>query len=618
MKARKIFAVMLVTCLILTLIASCKKESGNEATAAPTTTASESSTAAAPETGETAAVPDASPTPTPVNQVNVTDAERTVDKNGTIVFGMDGSPNSNYNFYQATTTRLMITTDAIFDKLVYIDPTGTVQPRAAKSWEWAEDGRSITIHLNESYWHDGVPVTADDWVWTIKALCDPIIHDNNISTKLPAYLEGVIADGADAGDEIEPDGAKVEAIDDLTFVIYLNDLYNRTSFELSTLSYLVVLPKHCFQNADGTMMTDLEVLDGTAEYWKKPIGSGPCKFVEDSLDDYTKLEAFDQYYGYGGDGPQFKYLVFQYVSDSTQIGSKIVAGDLDVAYPGVTEDDAMFYENNSAINIIQSATPILQIDINFDCLQAPKYIRLAMNYAIDKQFIVDNFFGGRGAPGGGSLVMPSYKYYLNIGTQQDLELAKSYLDMAIENGSWTADSVFPLNVPNDLYESIANIVKANCESIGLKVDVIRRDSIPTIQQNMFFASNEGYASVLWSFAPTIDPAKVGLYLVKSLTVDSQFFARWGMREEDAADNQAYTDAITLWESAQTPEDEQKYAEDLQKWENEGCPCIAICNVHALYACGNYVASSANAAGVIDVTTVNYYNNDIWNWICYEK
>jgi ABC-type transport system substrate-binding protein len=202
-----------------------------------------------------------------------------------------------------------------------------------------------------------------------------------------------------------------------------------------------------------------------------------------------------------------------------------------------------------------------------------------------------------------------------MGDERDVELAKSYYEQALANGSWSEDMAVSLNVPNDTYEACANIVKANCAEIGLNVDVIRRDSIPTIQQNMFFAPTEGYMAVLWSFAPTIDPAKVGIYLQKEYT-DDNFFARWGVREEDAADNQGYTDAFHLWAGAQTPEDEKKYAEELQRWENEGAPCIAICNVRAIYACGTNVAGADSPW--IDVTGVNYYSQDVWNWICYQK
>ncbi len=550
------------------------------------------------------------------NHTQVVDTERVVDKNKTIVYGMAGSPNETYNFYRSTGTRTMITIDSIFDKLVFIDSHGEICPRAAKSWEWSDDSRTLTLYLNENYWHDGEPVTAEDWVWTIQILCNQELQDDNCLSKICAYLEG--CDPAD-GSPIEGQEVGVEYIDDLTFSITLNDVYNTTSFLQTILSYFVVLPKHCFTNEDGTVKTPIQVMNESPEYWSKPIGSGPGKIVEDSLDSYTKLEAWDKYYGYGEDGPQFKYLVYQYVSDANQFGSKIVAGDLDMCYPGLTNEDVEYYSGNSDIQLYESATVITQYDINFDCSRVPKYIRLAMNYAIDKQFILDSMCGGRGEVGGGSLVMPHYKYYVpNLGTDQDVELAKEYFNTAVENGSWDPNDTLTMNVSSDLYESVANVVASYCEDIGLHVEVVRRDSITTIQQNMFWASTEGYDCVLWSFAPTIDPCKVGTFLQYDTCVDGNFFARWGINEEDKEDSLAYQEVYREFTKAFSEEDQQYYAEEMQKYENEGCPAISLVNIKEVYACSPYVGSTVNELGVPDVTGVNYYNQDIWNWVGYAK
>jgi ABC-type transport system substrate-binding protein len=540
--------------------------------------------------------------------------ERVVDKEGTIIYGMDGSPNTTYNFYVATSGRVMQTTDAIFDKLVFINGTGEVEPRAAESWTWSEDGKEITIKLRENYFHDGTPVTAEDWVWTIKMVCNKQIHEETLTTKICQFLEG--CDPA-TGDELSEDSAGVEVVDDLTFKIKLNVVYNRWSCEISTLSYMIVLPKHCFEEG-GEVKADIDVFQNSPEYWAAPIGSGPCKFVEDSLDDFTKLEAHDQYYGYGADGPQFKYLIFQYVSDANQIASKVVSGDLDIAYPGVSNEDAEFYQGNDQIIMVESASEVVQIDINFDCSIVPRNVRLAVNYAMDKKFILDSIYGGRGVVGGGSLVMNTYPYFINEGEERDVEKAKSFFDKAIEDGSWQADRALQLNVPNDTYEACANIVKAGCEEIGLKVDVVRRDSIPTIQENMFFQPTEGYDAVLWSYAPTIDPAKIGIYLDYDHCVRQKFFSRWGALEDDLVDVEAYTEAFTNWKMAATDEEQKTYAEEFQKIENLGTPCISIANTRAIYACGMNVGNKASGNDWIDVTTVNYYNNDIWNWISYQK
>ena len=42
------------------------------------------------------------------------------------------------------------------------------------SWELAADGRTYTFHINrDAHWWDGVPVTADDVVFSVEAQINP-------------------------------------------------------------------------------------------------------------------------------------------------------------------------------------------------------------------------------------------------------------------------------------------------------------------------------------------------------------------------------------------------------------------------------------------------------------
>src|SRR5262245_59383145 len=46
-------------------------------------------------------------------------------------------------------------------------------PGAAESWEASEDGLTWTFHLRDHTWSDGVPVTADDFVFAWRRVVDP-------------------------------------------------------------------------------------------------------------------------------------------------------------------------------------------------------------------------------------------------------------------------------------------------------------------------------------------------------------------------------------------------------------------------------------------------------------
>ena len=53
------------------------------------------------------------------------------------------------------------------------DASGNPIPGAAQSWEVSVDGKTWTFHLRKEDWSDGVPVTANDFVFAWRRLLDP-------------------------------------------------------------------------------------------------------------------------------------------------------------------------------------------------------------------------------------------------------------------------------------------------------------------------------------------------------------------------------------------------------------------------------------------------------------
>jgi oligopeptide transport system substrate-binding protein len=61
----------------------------------------------------------------------------------------------------------------LFVGLTQADPQGRPVPGMATSWETTPDGLIWTFHLRDAKWSDGVPVTADDFVFALQRLMDP-------------------------------------------------------------------------------------------------------------------------------------------------------------------------------------------------------------------------------------------------------------------------------------------------------------------------------------------------------------------------------------------------------------------------------------------------------------
>jgi len=96
---------------------------------------------------------------------------------------------------------------------------GDIQPATAESYEVSDDGLVYTFHLREdTKWSDGVNVTAHDYEYGMKRLCDP-------AAACPAsYLGTVLKNGAAvSSEELPVDELGVKALDDYTLEITLEN-----------------------------------------------------------------------------------------------------------------------------------------------------------------------------------------------------------------------------------------------------------------------------------------------------------------------------------------------------------------------------------------------------------
>ncbi|WP_289285591.1 peptide ABC transporter substrate-binding protein [Parablautia intestinalis] len=104
-----------------------------------------------------------------------------------------------------------------FECLLTVDQDGKLAPGQAETWETSEDGLTWTFHLRDGLkWSDGTDLTANDFVYSWKRVCDPMVAAPYAETVL-AMVEGY--DKAITGDL---DALQVVAQDDSTLVVTLN------------------------------------------------------------------------------------------------------------------------------------------------------------------------------------------------------------------------------------------------------------------------------------------------------------------------------------------------------------------------------------------------------------
>ena len=89
----------------------------------------------------------------------------TADAPVNVSYGLSNAWDSLMPYYSVSGSNYSrLIYDKIYDRLAYVQPDGTCLPRAAESWESADDGMAIVFHLDkDAAFHDGTPVTAESW-----------------------------------------------------------------------------------------------------------------------------------------------------------------------------------------------------------------------------------------------------------------------------------------------------------------------------------------------------------------------------------------------------------------------------------------------------------------------
>lgn len=442
----------------------------------------------------------------------------------------------------------------IYDGLVYVNQLGEASPRAAKSWEMSDDYMTVTFHLDErAKWHDGEPVTADDWVWTFQMATDPD------SALLDMADFNMIAGTDDAtGKEVSENSVGVRAIDDYTLEITFKSPTNLDTWFVSYGGEYRVLPKHILEDYPMSEIT-------TCDFWLNPIGSGPCIFVSEQTSSSITLEANAEYQL---GSPGFDTLIVRSI-DSANVETSFLAHEIDAYASPLTYEGTQVLAVDPTIKITRGETADLMylMCVNnrvVDSVDA----RLAINYAINKQEIIDVLFSGQGVPLE-SCIAPGSPYFNDAQeTIYDPELAKELL----RNSGWQQSGPLTLATTADR-ENIAVMVESYLEAIGLDINILVCDS-GTLYGGLF---DETIPMGMASLPLTADP----------MATDQMYdYTRPGYY------NVTDPHFLELQNEIDSEMDQSKRIELIKEWQEYGWavqPATFLCATYSYYAESGHIS-----------------------------
>lgn len=283
--------------------------------------------------------------------------------------------------------------EQVFERLLSADENNNVSPMLAESWETSNDGLEWTFHLKQGVkFHDGEDFTAND----VKATLDRY-KTNEGSTR--AYLYKYID--------------KVDVVDDYTVKI-------TTSVVEANLLNVLAYGGAGIMSAKSLERTNEEIAVA-------PVGTGPYKFKEISEGEYVIVERFEDYWGEKPDLTEIKFLT---VTEASTRVNMLETGEADFI-SGVTKEDIARLEGNDKFTV-QYANSNRVAQIGFNTTIEPfnnVKVRQAMNYAIDKEAIVNGVLGGMGTVAESVLAQTTYGFSDagNYYAKRDVEKAKELL-----------------------------------------------------------------------------------------------------------------------------------------------------------------------------------------------
>lgn len=262
-----------------------------------------------------------------------------------------------------------------YECLLTVGEDGTLQPGQAESYDVSEDGLTWTFHLRDGLkWSDGSDLTANDFVYSWKRVCDPEVAAPYAETVL-----GMVK-GYDEAIDGNLDALGVSAPDDSTLVV---ELANPCSYFGSLVAFATLSPVQ-----EATIEANGEAWATAPETY---VSNGPfymTEWVPGSHITFSK----NPYY-WNADAIKLDRLKFVLMEDSNaaysayQTGEVLMIKDVPTEeIPSLTGTDDFYVD------------PIIgTYYISLNIQKAPfddVNVRKALSLAIDREYVASTLMQG--------------------------------------------------------------------------------------------------------------------------------------------------------------------------------------------------------------------------------
>lgn len=448
-----------------------------------------------------------------------------------------------------------------FECLLTVDENGQLAPGQAETWETSEDGLTWTFHLRDGLkWSDGSDLTANDFVYSWKRVCDPMVAAPYADTVLS------MVEGYDKAIEGDLDALQVAAQDDKTLVVTLN---SPCSYFGSLAAFATLSPVQ-----EATVTANGDAWATSAETY---ISNGPFYVSEWVPGSYIMMSKNPYYWN--ADAIKLDGIKWNLIEDSNAAYSAYQTGEVLMIKDVPTEEIPSLKDNADFYVDPIIGTYYLSLNLERDAFKDAK-VRKALSLAIDRDYVANTLMQGTYSPadnfmGPGWIDMDGKQFkdnanggqsYIDVNNYEaDLEEAKQLLaDAGYPDGEGFPTISYTTNDAG-YHKVVAEYLQQAWAQLGidLQVDIVEWASFTPMRRNGDFdVARNGWVG------DYSDPSNMlDLFLSTNGNNDGKF------------NNADYDAAIYLSRTTLDPTERSKALHDAEDilMEETGCIPVAYYN-----------------------------------------
>ena len=369
-----------------------------------------------------------------------------VPTGGTVTWALEQDPGGIYPF-GATLTINHTANELMYDSLMEWDPKLNIKPALAESYKVVNSKRIVWTLKKGIQFHNGQEFTADDAVYSFQQILNPPLPG---TTAILGQVPGIAGVTKLSKYQIQMDLKAPDA---------------RIYGFLAWGRYSAMVPNNMYQTLNPST---------------QGIGTGPFmlngNYVPNDHVNYVKNPHF-----WKAGLPYLDAVNYKIISDEQSRIAALRAGTIDGGL--VSADNAQALNGTPNLVVLHNLTAAFR-ELQFTVKAgenkpwADKRVRQAINFAINRQNLIDKVYAGFGkfsghvAAGYGPWVIPDDQLHSKY-EKYDLPNTKKLMSAA--NAKGFDVTMTTVSTPAD-FAAMAALIKADLAQIGINVNIVPQDS----------------------------------------------------------------------------------------------------------------------------------------------